>query len=177
MLDESGNVLDARGDATLALWLLLAALLLGPATARADSAVVPTIAIGAEVSTDERYRFRLGVGADWLHDFGLTLAARLDARHSLSATASLLAGWSGPGIREGRGVALGAMLGPSAGVDVDGRFRAGGRAVVSWGLWFKRAAIELDATVYRALDPARSAGVDVAVGLALTVAPWVPIPF
>lgn len=167
-----------RGGAPL-LALLLTAWAL---PAQAASALLPGFQIGGALTDlptgPAQLYFRVGAGLDWLHEAGPVVALRLDTTHRVDATAALMAGYWGPGLRGGHGLPLGLTAGGWAGADVHGDLRAGLRGVLAWGLWYGRAVVEADVNLHRALAPDGHRGADQwgwTVGLNLRVVPFAPI--
>ncbi len=125
-----------------------------------------------------KLRLVASLGPDWLHDSGFTLRGRLDTTHRLRTTLALLPGWSGQGLREGRGAPWGFGIGPAAGLDLEGEGWLGGRAALIWGLWRARATLELDAQWERRVSPDghpedAQATLRAALLLRLAPIPWV----
>lgn len=136
--------------------LVLASALLGPATARADSAWLFGFSAGGLYSdgpAPPELAFRIGLGPDWLFDSGLTFLGRLETTHLLDTTAHLGVGWSGAGLRTDQGLPLGVGLGPILSLDRTGDLWGGGRGTLRWSLWYARALLELDLSLARRLDP------------------------
>jgi hypothetical protein len=156
-------------------------LLLLPAPVYAESAILVGFNAGGAVATGAgegtRPLFKAGGGVDWLHQSGFTLQSRLEITHLIDSSLALLLGWSLEGLRADDGLPLGVSIGGALSLDTDLVPRAGGRAVLTVGLWYSRAVLELDVTVRRRLDQhgdRERLELETIVGLTLRVVPWAP---
>jgi len=152
--------------------VLVGVLLIGvPAVAFADASLLLGFTTGARLELPQRSpRFMLGFGPDLLTSDGLSLALRGDVSHVLDGGISLTAGWVGSGILGDDGAPLGLALGPTAAWTAEGAWAIGGRARATLGLWYARAALELDVSALAPVSDGESPRF--LVGLALRWVPW-----
>lgn len=120
-------------------------------------------------------RFRVGAAIDWLHHAGPLVVTRLELGHTLDASAALLGGWSGSGLRRGHGSPFGAAAGLVVARSERGFASVGGRTMLIVSLWYDRAALELDLTARKPLGRQAPRGLELSGALVLRVVPWSPL--
>jgi hypothetical protein len=99
---------------------------------------------------------------------------RLEANHEADLLASIGAGYFAPGLRENIGVPLGISLGPVLARQREGELALGARALMSYGLYFARVALEVDATILEPFGRGSREGIIFSLGVGLRIVPWSP---
>jgi hypothetical protein len=123
---------------------------------------------------DPTAHFKINTGLDLLFETGAVACLRIEANHEVDTLASIGAGFFGAGLRENLGVPLGISLGPAFARRREGELALGGRALLSYGLYFARVAIEIDTTILEPFGRGARDGPIFSLGVTLRVVPWAP---
>jgi hypothetical protein len=143
-----------------------------------SSALLAGLAAGLSLTTlqldDPTAHFKVATGLDLLFETGEAATLRLEATHEVDVLAMIGGGYFAAGLRENVGVPLGLSLGAAFARHRDGELALGGRALLSYGLYFARVAIEVDATILEPFGRGAREGVIFSLGVGLRVVPWSP---
>lgn len=140
-----------------------------------SSALLAGIAAGMALQLqDPTAHFKLATGLDLLFETGPAVQLRIEVNHEVDALAMIGAGYFGPGLRENIGVPLGISLGPAFQRMREGELALGARALLSYGLYFARVAIEIDATMLEPFGRNAREGPLLSIGVGLRFVPWSP---
>lgn len=118
--------------------------------------------------------FKIASGLDLLFETGPVLTSRIETTHDADLLASLGAGFFARGLREREGLPLGVTFALAGERAREGEMAIGGRIVGSYGLYFARVTIEIDATMLEPLGRVARPGPITRVGIALRFVPFAP---